>query len=84
MFNEMGQASFIVFLNQRSGILHQPELSTPLGLLVVTDVIGHAVLQPSDPQVRINGQLLPLSRHGHHSHSKHCKDGHWNRFHLHK
>ena len=58
MLDEVCQASFIIFLDKRSCVLHKPELGSPLGLLVVADVIGHAVLQPPCPQLGINRQLL--------------------------
>ena len=66
VLDEVCQAPLIVLLDQRAGVLHQPELGASLGLLVVTDVIGQPVLQPPNPQFRVYRQLLlPSFRHLH-------------------
>ena len=49
MFNKVGQSSLVLFLNEGSGILYQPEFGAPFGLLVVADIICHTVIQPAYP-----------------------------------
>ena len=66
VLDEVCQSALVVFLDQRTGVLHEPELGAAFGLLVVADVVGHAVVELPNPEVGINWQLLLYGSHAHH------------------
>ncbi len=53
VLQEVGQTLLVVLLLNGADIIQNPEVGHVLRLLVVADVVGHAILQPTDPYILV-------------------------------
>ena len=60
VFEEMGKTVLVVFFLESADVSSEIEFASLCRLVVVTDEVGHAVLQLTDFDSRVGGQRLEL------------------------
>ena len=71
MLQEVRQTVLVILFEDSTNRLRDVELSTLLGLLIMTDIIGQSVFQLAIANLRVHGEFLRrLLRRNHHSYSQ--------------